>query len=163
VHFGNDAEDVAFVGAALDAHPNLHIDLAARLPELAYTPPATLRAVLLRHADRVLFGTDTGIGPRLDDDAEIMLGSTGARPDTVRELAAYYERHYRWLTTRDVIPSPTPIQGRLPLEGLALPPDVVRRITRENAEALLGPPRGAQCGRAPDPVRFALETLASWH
>jgi predicted TIM-barrel fold metal-dependent hydrolase len=163
VHFGNDAEDVAFVGAALDAHPNLWIDLAARLPELAYTPTATLRAVLLRHADRVLFGTDTGMGARLDEDAAIMLGSTGARPDTVRELAAYYERHYRWLTTRDVIPSPTPIQGQMPLEGLALPPEVVARITRENAEVLLGPPPGARCLDAPRPLRFALDTLASWH
>ena len=58
VHFANNAEDLAWVEQALDRYPNMHADLAARIPELGRHPPANVRRLFLKHQDRILFGTD---------------------------------------------------------------------------------------------------------
>ena len=52
VHFGNDPEDPAQVAAMLDAHPNLYIDTAARVPEIGRYPADKLRAIFLAHQQR---------------------------------------------------------------------------------------------------------------
>ena len=52
-----NAEDIAWIARMLDSYPNLTIDIAARIAELGRQPRRT-RALLLRHPDRVLFGTD---------------------------------------------------------------------------------------------------------
>ena len=51
------AEDLAWVGRMLDTYPNLHADMAARIAELGRQPRAT-RELIVRHPDRILFGTD---------------------------------------------------------------------------------------------------------
>ena len=63
VHFGNDPEDPDNVGRMLDKHPNLFIDTAARVPEIGRHPQEKMRRFYAKYQDRVLFGTDTGIGP----------------------------------------------------------------------------------------------------
>lgn len=134
VHFGNLAEDPEAVSALLDRQPNLHVDLAARLPELGKHPPAVLRPIFERHRGRILFGSDFGvIGP----DA-FMLGSTGEAPDRWTDVPEFYARSYAYLESEASVPSMTPIQGAHALAGLALSPDVLRRIYWENAAALLG-------------------------
>jgi predicted TIM-barrel fold metal-dependent hydrolase len=56
-HVGCAAEDLSRVSRMLDAYPNYHVDLGGRMPELGRQPRAA-RALILRHPDRVLFGTD---------------------------------------------------------------------------------------------------------
>src|SRR5213079_2128117 len=57
-HFGNNVEDLATVGKWLDEHPNLNVDLDARISELG-RQPYTARKFFLKYQDRIMFGTDT--------------------------------------------------------------------------------------------------------
>lgn len=115
-HVGCAAEDLGLVSRLLDAHPNLAVDIAARLGELG-RQPYSARAFFLRHADRILFGTD-------------------APPDP-----AVYRLHYRFLETWDESfdygTEDVPGQGRWQIHGLGLPEDVLRRIYRDNARRIL--------------------------
>ncbi|MEI8255177.1 MAG: amidohydrolase family protein, partial [Deltaproteobacteria bacterium] len=61
-HFGNAAEDPARVGRLLERAPNYYIDTAARIPEFGRHPSGDMRAFLTRWQDRVLYGTDLGLG-----------------------------------------------------------------------------------------------------
>ena len=143
VHFGNRAEDPDWVAAQLEQHPNLFVDLAARIVELGRHPPDRLRALFHEHADRIVFGTDLGLGPR----GFIMLGSFGEQPNRPEEVAPFFRGHYRYLETRDRdIPSPTPIQGRWSLAGLGLSKRVLRKVYIENATRLFGPAPWAATG-----------------
>ncbi len=116
-HVGCAAEDLGFVAGLLDANPNLHVDIAARLGELG-RQPRTARAFFLRYPDRILFGVDMA-------------------PD-----AAIYRLHYRFLETFDESfdygVEPTPSQGRWQVHGLGLPDEVLRKVYAENAARILG-------------------------
>jgi predicted TIM-barrel fold metal-dependent hydrolase len=116
-HVGCAAEDLGLVSAMLDAHPNLHVDIAARLGELG-RQPYTARAFFLRHPDRVLFGTDLAADP------------------------AVYRLNYRFLETFDESfdydLEPTPGQGRWQIHGIGLPDKVLRAVYRDNARRVLG-------------------------
>ena len=116
-HVGCAAEDLGLVSTMLDAHPNLHVDIAARLGELG-RQPYTARAFFLRHADRILFGTDLAADP------------------------AVYRVTYRFLETFDESfdygPEPTPGQGRWQIHGIGLPDEVLRAVYRDNARRVLG-------------------------
>lgn len=57
VHSFNLTNDLARVGRLLEEHPNVQIDFAARMWELA-RQPFSARRFFLKHADRILFGTD---------------------------------------------------------------------------------------------------------
>jgi len=135
VHFGNAAEYPERVAALLDKYPNLYVDTAARIPELGRHDPEKLRAIFVAHADRILFGTDLGVG--LADD-DLMLGSTGATPPTAADVDRFFTATWRFFETADrAFPHPTPIQGRWPIDGIDLPRAALQKVYRENAERLL--------------------------
>jgi predicted TIM-barrel fold metal-dependent hydrolase len=117
VHAGGHAEDLGWVGRLLDAAPNFHIDIAGRIAELGRQPRAA-RGLILRHPDRVLFGTD-------------------AFPPG-RET---YETHFRFLESEDEdFPygsEPVPRAGRWSISGLGLPGPVLEQVYRENAARLV--------------------------
>jgi predicted TIM-barrel fold metal-dependent hydrolase len=144
VHFGNDPEDPARVAELLDRYPNLFIDTAARLPEIgrrdANHDSERMRAFFDKYQDRVLFGTDTGVGPNYPNDPEdLMLGSTGATPPGPADVERFFESSWRYFETRDRdIPSPTPIQGRWNIDGIGLSRKVLEKVYHQNAERLLG-------------------------
>ena len=117
-HVGCYPENLTWVGALLDRCPNLSVDIAARIAELG-RQPYTARGFFLRHADRILFGTD-------------------CLPD-----AAWFAIHYRFLETWDehfdyVPEGQQPGQGRWRIYGLGLPEEVLRKVYRENAVRVLG-------------------------
>jgi predicted TIM-barrel fold metal-dependent hydrolase len=115
-HVASLAEDLAAVSRLLDEHPNLHVDIGARINELG-RQPYSARDFLVRHADRVLFGLDFP-------------------PD-----AAYYRTAYAFLETRaeyfPYTPEERPHQGRWNIYGVDLPDDALRRIYADNARALI--------------------------
>lgn len=115
-HVGCAAEDLGLVGRMLDAHPNFHVDIAARIGELG-RQPYTARDFFVRYADRILFGVDMAPDPAL------------------------YGIHYRFLETRDESfdygVGPAPEQGRWQIHGLGLPDDVLRKVYSENARRVL--------------------------
>ena len=129
VHFANNPEDIDYVDNLLQRYPNAMVDLAARVPEIGRHPPAKVRDLFVRHADRILFGTDIGIGPGF-----LMLGSTGGNPPTDADVPVFFQTHYRFLETHDQnFAHPTPIQGRWTISGIGLPKAVLDKIYRTNA------------------------------
>jgi predicted TIM-barrel fold metal-dependent hydrolase len=117
VHAGCCAEDLGRVGRMLDSYPNLHIDIAARISQLGRQPRAT-RELVLRHPDRVLFGTDE-----------------------IPHTGESYPTHFRFLETADEqfahSSDDPPLMGRWAISGLDLPDDVLQRVYSGNAARLL--------------------------
>jgi predicted TIM-barrel fold metal-dependent hydrolase len=135
VHFGNDPEDPVNVGRMLDKYPNLYIDTAARVPEIGRQDATKMRQFFEKYQDRILFGTDLGVGPTQDD---MMYGSNGASPPTLDDERRYFESTWRYFETSDKqFESPTPIQGRWKIDGLGLSEQVLRKLYFDNAARLL--------------------------
>jgi predicted TIM-barrel fold metal-dependent hydrolase len=114
-HFGNNAEDLASVAEKLDKYPNMHVDIDARISELG-RQPFTARKFFLKYQDRIMFGTDTT--PRRDA----------------------YRIYYRFLETEDEYfdcSASHHLQGFWNIYGINLPPEVLDKIYRKNAERVL--------------------------
>lgn len=133
VHFANNAEDLEWVDASLSKHPNMMADLAARIPEIGRHDPAKVRALFMKHQDRILFATDFMVYDRL------ILGSSGDEPPpTDDDAVVFFEKNWRWLETNDRnFPHMTPIQGDWTISGIGLPASVLRKIYFDNARRLL--------------------------
>mgnify|MGYP001815463980 CR=1 FL=1 len=138
-HFGNCPEEPRRVAAMLERYPNLYIDTAARVPEIGRRDADEMRALFVRFQDRILFATDLGYGRDYFGRQRIVLGSSGEDPSTEEDAVLFWRSTWRYFETRERgIPSPTPIQGRWTINGLGLPPPVLRKLYRENAERILG-------------------------
>lgn len=123
-HFGNNAEDLASVADKLDRYPNMYVDIDARISELG-RQPFTTRKFFLKYQDRILFGTDTT--PKRDS----------------------YYIYYRFLETEDEYfncAASHHLQGFWNIYGINLPPEVLDKVYRKNAERIL-------YGLAPNPDR----------
>lgn len=133
VHFGNDPEDVDATDARMDAHPNLWVDTAARVPEIGRARPERLRAFFIKHQDRVMFGTDLGV------TAEgIMLGTTDGTEPQWADVLRFFDLHWRFFEGAEQrMPHPSPIQGRWTVDAIQLPAAVLRKFYLHNAERLL--------------------------
>jgi predicted TIM-barrel fold metal-dependent hydrolase len=122
-HVGCYAENLGWVSDLLDRAPNFNVDIAARIGELG-RQPYTARKFILKHADRILFGTDF--------------------PANVET----YRRFYRFLETDDEYfnysSSVIPTQGRWFIYGLYLPEDVLAEVYMKNARRIF---------QSPDPTR----------
>jgi predicted TIM-barrel fold metal-dependent hydrolase len=135
VHFGNAPEQPARVAAMLERHPNLYVDTAARVPEIGRHDPAAMRALFLAHQDRILFGTDVGVG------SELVLGSDDGEAPGPADVDHFFAATWRYFESSDRgFAHPTPIQGDWTIAGIDLPPDVQRKIYRQNAARLFGLP-----------------------
>ena len=136
VHFGNAPEYPDRVAALLAKYPNLYVDTAARIPEIGRADPDHMHDLLEKYQDRVLFGTDLGVGV---DPSDLMLGSTGAEPPTQADVERFFSATWRYFETRDKkFPHPTPVQGRWTIDGVGLDRDALRAIYGGNAARLLG-------------------------
>lgn len=133
VHFGNNAEDLHWVDRMLDTYPNFMIDIAARVGEFGRHPADEVRAFFIEHQDRIVFGTDIGVGPN-----HLMLGSNGAEEPRMSDVKPFYDAHFRYLETNDrQIDHPAPIQGRWKVDAIGLPPEVLRKVYADNAERII--------------------------
>lgn len=118
-HVGCAAEDLDLVESMLVRHSNYWVDIAGRMAELGRQPRRT-RALIERHPDRVLFGTDI-------------------YPATVEQ----FRLHFRFLETADeaftYAPDETvPPQGRWTVSALDLDAPLLRGLYRDNAVRALG-------------------------
>lgn len=125
LHVAN-AEDLGYVSECLDAHPNMNVDIAARIGELGRQPRAA-RKFFDKHQDRIVFGTDAS--PKSSNTPQQIFAD---------EL---YEIYYRFLETEDeyfdYAPAPVPPQGRWRIYGVGLPDQVLRKVYWENSARLL--------------------------
>ncbi len=144
-HFGNAPEEPETVGRMLDAYPNLVVETGARIPEIGRYDPVRMRALFVRHADRIMFGTDFQIGER----GTLVLGSAGREPDPPERVPVFYDAHFRYFETADRgFAHPTPIQGDWTIDGIDLPRDVLEQLYYRNAMRVF---------RLPDPRVAALD------
>lgn len=131
VHFGNCAEDPKRVATWLRKYPNMYIDTAARIPEFGRHSPDEMRAFFIEFQDRILFGSDLGIGA---EGEPLFLGSEGPEPATEKDEVLFFTATHRYFETADKdFPHPTPIQGNWKVSGIHLPPDVLAKIYGKNA------------------------------
>jgi len=110
-HMANLPEELGRVSMWLEKNPNMYVDIDARISELG-RQPYTARKFMIKHQDRVLFGTDT-------------------RPNIEA-----YQVYYRFLETDDEYINADPShhrQGRWQIYGLYLPDDVLEKIYNKNA------------------------------
>ena len=136
VHFGNCAEDIVRVGNLLRKYPNLYIDTAARIPEFGRHKAEDLRAFFTEFQDRILYGSDLGVGPTPEP---LFLGSSGANDPTPGEEALFFSATRRFFETTDrQFAHPTPIQGKWKIDGIGLPDDILEKVYATNAMRLLG-------------------------
>jgi predicted TIM-barrel fold metal-dependent hydrolase len=124
---GADAEDLAYVAECMDSHPNMYVDISARVNEFGRQPRAS-KNFFEKYQDRILFGTDAI--PYAKDYPQQIFGT---------EL---YEIYYRFLETEDeyfdYAPASVPPQGRWCVHGLGLAEQILRKIYWTNAARLLG-------------------------
>jgi predicted TIM-barrel fold metal-dependent hydrolase len=133
VHFANNPEEPKTVDKWLRTYPNMILDTAARVGEIGRHASTEMRRFFIRHQDRILFGTDMGLGGR-----GIMLGSSGATPPVFSDIKPFYEAHWRFFEGKGKeIDHPTPIQGRWKVDALNLPTSVLQKIYRDNAIRIL--------------------------
>ncbi|MBK7586742.1 MAG: amidohydrolase family protein [Myxococcales bacterium] len=135
VHFGNCAEEPERVAGWLRKYDNLYIDTAARVPEFGRHSPERMRAFFLEFQDRVLFGSDLGVGA---EPEPLFLGSEGKLPAGPKEELRFFTATRRYFETADKdFDHPTPIQGNWKVSGVALPKAVLRKIYGDNARRLI--------------------------
>jgi hypothetical protein len=134
VHFGNNAEELAWVDQSLATYPNMMLDLAARIPELGRHAPEAVRRLFLKYQDRIFFGTDFQ-----SLEGRMILGSSGSEPPpTVADAEVFYAKEWRWLETGDQNwEHMTPIQGDWTISSIHLPAAVLRKVYFDNARKLL--------------------------
>lgn len=128
MHVGNQAVDLDTVEACMDRHPNVMVDISARIAELGRQPRRS-RRFIEKFQDRVLFGTDAVPPPYGNDVPQQLLCD---------EL---YDIYYRFMQTEDeyfdYAPCAIPPQGRWRIYGLGLPETVLRKVYHDNAARLL--------------------------
>ena len=132
VHFANNPEELDWVEQALDRLPNMHADMAARIPELGRHDPAKVRHLFEKHQDRILFATDFMVYNKL------ILGSGGdAENPTDDDAVEFFMKCWRWMETDDRDwAHMTPIQGNWLINSVQLSPEVCRKIYFDNAQRL---------------------------
>jgi predicted TIM-barrel fold metal-dependent hydrolase len=127
LHVGHDAEDLGYVSECLDRHPNMHVEIGARVGELG-RQPRSARRFFDRYQDRIMFGTDAV--PHGTETPQQIFGE------------ALYEIYFRFLETEDeyfdYAPAPVPPQGRWRIYGIGLPEPILRKVYHDNAARLLG-------------------------
>ena len=120
-----DSEDLAYVSECMDSHPNMYVDIAARVGELG-RQPRMARKFFDKYQDRIVFGTDASPSPMTPQQ---IFGD---------EL---YQIYFRFLETEDeyfdYAPAPTPPQGRWQISGVGLPDRILKKIYHDNAARLL--------------------------
>jgi len=123
-HVASSGWDLERTAKMLDAYPNAHVEISARLQELG-RQPYTTRRFLTDYQERVLFGSD---------------GNPG------READQFWRPHWRFLETYDeyfdhpaqmLSPLGAPLQGRWKIHGVGLEDETLRRIYFENALKLV--------------------------
>jgi len=113
-HLGSMESNLQDLGRHLDRYPNFAVDIAARMPYLERQPRETMIAFITRYQDRLIYGTD--------------IGFSAGSAETPRQLEAVYANDWRYFATSDTIE----YKGK-PVQGLALPETVLRKIYHENA------------------------------
>lgn len=115
-HLGNMEDDIDALANRLERYPNFAVDTAARVIHLIVQPSGKVRAFILKYQDRILYATDLG---SLKDEAP---------QDAIKEWEEQYAIDWHYFATSDAFD----YSGHR-VQGLALPPEVLRKLYHANA------------------------------
>ncbi len=120
------SENLPYASEMMNAHPNMLVEIGARIGELGRQPRAS-RRFFDKYQDRILFGTDAI--PKGFQTPQQIFGEK------------LYEIYYRFLETEDeyfdYAPARVPPQGRWKIYGLGLPDTILRKVYYANANRIL--------------------------
>ena len=117
-HLGSLEADFDDLGAHFDRYSNFAVDLAGRVPYFEMLPRDKAIAFIVKYQDRLIYGTD--------NDHSFAPPSHAARAS--REWEEAYAHQWRFFATNDTVT----YQGRK-VQGLALPPAILRKLYHDNA------------------------------
>jgi len=118
-HLGSIEWNVEELGKMLDKHPNMAVDLAARIDDIQLLDQKKVREFFIKYQDRILYGTDLGISEDADPQAFI------------QRMHEIWKNDWRYFATDSL----ATIRGSdLQIKGLHLPEKVLRKIYFENAK-----------------------------
>jgi predicted TIM-barrel fold metal-dependent hydrolase len=120
MHLASVEHDVNEVAKRLDAYPNLYVETAARINDLAMQPSEAVRRFMIRYQDRVMWGTDFGEGS---------VSRAG--------LETSFSQHWRYYAGADTVTLGNPRGWHRTVRGLALPDEALERFAHLNAERVL--------------------------
>ena len=123
MHLASLEYDVAEVAKRLDAYPNLYVETAARINDLAMQPSEKVRAFMIRYQDRVMWGTDFGEGS---------VSRAG--------LETSFDQHWRYYASGDTVTLGSARSWHRTVKGLALPRAALEKFAHLNAERVLSLP-----------------------
>ena len=152
-HLGSLEDDFVLLAEALEAMPNLYVDISARPWHMAHTPrrQEMSRRLCIDFADRIIFGTDlillantagTAIQPQTflrAEDLPERIADAGER--TLLETSLWFYDYHRLFLETDERQHPIPFltsDADAAVGGLDLPADVLEKIYHINIERLLG-------------------------
>jgi len=123
-HLGSLEYDVAEIAKRLEQYPNFAVDTSARMKDLAFQDPETVRQFLTAYSDRVLFGTDIVARQALSDlpDKE--------REEWLAQIEAVYRQEFAYYETEETFE----VANR-EVRGLGLPAAVLDKLYHDNAAA----------------------------
>lgn len=113
-HLGSMESNLTDLGAHLDRYPNFAVDIAARMPYFEMRSRETMIAFITKYHDRLIYGTD--------------IEFSGEPNKTMVELEDVYANDWRYFATNDII-----LYKNKPVQGLNLPPAILREIYHDNA------------------------------
>ena len=120
MHLGSVEHDVREVAKRLDAYPNLYVETAARINDLAMQPSEEVRRFMIHYQDRVMWGTDFGEG------------------SVSREgLERSFSQHWRYYGGADTVTLGSARGWHRTVQGLALPREALEQFAHRNAERVL--------------------------
>jgi len=115
-HLGSMEADFNQLSQHLDRYPNFAIDVAGRMAYFETRPRAEMIAFISKYQDRLIYGTDN----------EFDAGRNAK--DTAQDWEDTYANDWRYFATRDIIS-----YRDKKVQGLDLPPSIVRKIYHDNA------------------------------
>jgi predicted TIM-barrel fold metal-dependent hydrolase len=117
-HLGSLEASFADLGAHFDRYPNFAVDMAGRVPYFKMMPREDAIAFITKYQDRLIYATDN------DHEFHPADRAKQARKDWEEA----YADQWRYFATNDTVE----YQGK-PVQGLALPFSILRKIYHDNA------------------------------
>lgn len=124
-HLGSQEWDVDDLARSLDQHPNMSVDMAARIPHFKIQDHKKVREFIIKYQDRLLYGTDIGIRGE---------GGPGWSADRARRiLEETWRSDWAYFTTDQLFTQDDRVKE---YRGLDLPVSVLEKIYYRNAGAI---------------------------